>query len=142
MIVTKQVAHGEPGGKNVNKWLTVVIGVSARRQRFANLAVQHLVAAGYPVVALGNRAGWVDAVPIVTGMPALSGVHTVTLYLNAERQKAYYAYLLRLRPMRVIFNPGTENEELAALMQQVGTEVVEACTLTLLASGRYGPPTD
>ena len=38
---------------------------------------------------------------------------------------------------RVIFNPGSENFALAKRLEASGAEVVEACTLVLLATGRF-----
>ncbi|MCB0680934.1 MAG: CoA-binding protein, partial [Saprospiraceae bacterium] len=49
----------------------------------------------------------------------------------------YYDYLLKLRPRRIIFNPGAENPELARLASAEGIEVESACTLVLLAYGGY-----
>jgi hypothetical protein len=42
-----------------------------------------------------------------------------------------------LKPRRVIFNPGSENEALAKKLREAGIEVVEACTLVLLRSEAF-----
>jgi len=54
----------------------------------------------------------VNDVIINKGKPHFNDIHTITLYLNKKRQKEYYSYIISLKPKRVIFNPGTENEEL------------------------------
>ena len=64
-------------------------------------------------------------------------INTVTLYLNPLHQQAYYNYIFSLNPKRIIFNPGAENEELAALARQKGIVAQEACTLVLLSTGQY-----
>ena len=64
-------------------------------------------------------------------------VHTVTLYLNPERQKAFYDYIMSLQPQRVIFNPGTENSEFQNLLKQNNIFFEEACTLVLLGTNQY-----
>jgi predicted CoA-binding protein len=66
-----------------------------------------------------------------------SELDTITLYLSAERQKPYYSYITALKPRRIIFNPGTENEELQFLAQEAGIETLEACTLVMLRTGQY-----
>ncbi|MCS6990754.1 MAG: CoA-binding protein [Chitinophagales bacterium] len=119
------------------KLRTLVIGVSLKQDRPANLAVRQLKQYGHPVVALGLRNGFVDDVPVLTGYPLLDNIHTVTLYLNPQRQKPYYEYIIRLKPKRVIFNPGTENHVFASLLQDAGIAVVKGCTLVLLATGNY-----
>jgi predicted CoA-binding protein len=67
----------------------------------------------------------------------ISDVDTVTLYLNAHNQKEYYDYILSLRPKRIIFNPGAENEELAALAAGQNIPTMNACTLVLLSTNQY-----
>jgi predicted CoA-binding protein len=116
---------------------TLVLGASEHPDRYSYLAVQRLRAQGYPVVALGNRPGQIGDVPIVTGQQPLEGIDTVTLYLNPQRQEAYYNYILSLHPRRIIFNPGTENEDLQEMARAKGIETLEACTLVMLASGQY-----
>ena len=65
-------------------------------------------------------------------MPLKLAIDTVTLYLNAGRQKEYYSYLVDLKPRRVIFNPGTENFELISILEKEGIITEIACTLVLL----------
>jgi len=64
-------------------------------------------------------------------------VDTVTMYLNPIHQKQYYDYILSLRPKRIIFNPGAENEELARMAVKNGIQPIEACTLVMLATNQY-----
>jgi hypothetical protein len=45
--------------------------------------------------------------------------------------------MLALQPKRIIFNPGTENDELMALASKQGIICQEACTLVLLSTGQY-----
>ncbi|MCB0571162.1 MAG: CoA-binding protein [Phaeodactylibacter sp.] len=116
---------------------TLVLGASDNPLRYAYSAVHQLLSKGYEVIAIGKREGETFGVPIQRGMPGLSDVHTITLYINPGHQKAYYDYILGLRPKRIIFNPGTENAELAALARQRGIEVEMACTLVMLAVGNY-----
>ncbi|PUZ27544.1 hypothetical protein GA0116948_103176 [Chitinophaga costaii] len=117
--------------------LTVVLGASPHPDRYSYLAVNRLTQHGHPVVAIGLRAGVIGDTLITAAHPALDNVDTVTLYMNAEKQKQYYDYILSLHPKRIIFNPGTENPELVKLAQQAGIEHPYACTLVLLSTGQY-----
>jgi len=76
-------------------------------------------------------------VSIQNGHPEISGVDTVTLYLNPDHQRDYYDYIFSLKPQRLIFNPGTENPELMRMAREKGVEVEEACTLVMLSIGDY-----
>jgi predicted CoA-binding protein len=66
-----------------------------------------------------------------------SDINTVTLYLNPKNQVKYYEYILSVHPKRIIFNPGTENEELSLLAEKKGIKTIEACTLVLLSTNQY-----
>lgn len=116
---------------------TVVLGASENPARYSYLAVEKLNRYGHPVVAIGNKPGKIGNTNIIVDRPAEEGVDTVTVYLNPQLQKLYYDYILSLHPKRIVFNPGTENEELAALAKANGIEAKEACTLVLLGTGQY-----
>ncbi|SFO20227.1 hypothetical protein SAMN05428949_4448 [Chitinophaga sp. YR627] len=120
-----------------DKKLTVVLGASPNPERYSYLAVSRLTAKGHPVVAIGKREALIGATPVTKEHPAVPDVDTVTLYMNPVLQREYYDYILQLHPKRIIFNPGTENDELATLATSKGIEPVEACTLVLLSTGQY-----
>jgi predicted CoA-binding protein len=116
---------------------TVVLGASENPSRYSYLAVQRLRRYDHPVVAIGRRTGKIGDEAIITEHPEMNDVDTVTLYLNPQNQKPYYDYILSLKPKRIIFNPGTENDELAEMATQQGIQPMEACTLVLLSTGQY-----
>jgi predicted CoA-binding protein len=116
---------------------TVLLGASENTDRYANRAIRSLRNHGHPVTAIGLRDGKVVDVQIVKTRPEVKDVDTVTLYLSAKNQKQYYDYILSLHPKRIIYNPGAENDELAALAEQNNIENMEACTLVLLATGQF-----
>jgi len=116
---------------------TVVLGASTNPERYSYLAVQRLTNHGHPVVAIGQKAGVIHGVAIGTEMLDEKEVDTVTLYLNPKAQASYYEYIFSLHPKRIIFNPGTENEELEALAKSKGIQAIEACTLVMLNTGQY-----
>ena len=116
---------------------TLVLGASTKEDRYSNLAVKSLRKHGHHVIAIGNITGMIDDVAIINHSPLLKEIHTVTLYLNPKNQIEYYRYILDLHPKRLIFNPGTENDEFAELASNNGIEVEEACTLVLLSTNQY-----
>ena len=116
---------------------TLVLGASTDTSRYANKAIRLLRTHNHEVVAVGKDEGSVDGVGIIHDIPADDEIDTVTLYLNPVRQQAYYQKILNLKPRRIIFNPGTENEELEKLAAKKGIATEEACTLVLLNTGQY-----
>ncbi|MDB5230005.1 MAG: CoA-binding protein [Chitinophagaceae bacterium] len=116
---------------------TVVLGASQNPSRYSFLAVQRLKAHQHPIVAIGKKEGMVGDQAIIKDHPVIDDVDTITLYLNPQNQKPYYDYILSLHPKRIIFNPGTENDELAAIATKNGIQPLEACTLVMLSTGQY-----
>ena len=116
---------------------TLVIGASENSSRYSNMAVKSLVQHQHEVIALGKTKGRIDGIQILNGQPVMDAIDTVTLYLNPAHQVPLYDYILNLKPRRIIFNPGTENPDLAAKAKAAGIEVTEACTLVMLSIGAY-----
>jgi len=123
---------------------TLVLGASLKPIRYSNKAVLRLQSFEHPVKAIGLREGTIGEVDIIPFKNAIKEpqafykkIDTVTLYLNPQRQQLYYDFIVEIAPERVIFNPGTENPELYALLKKNNIEVEIACTLVLLATGQY-----
>lgn len=116
---------------------TIVLGASTNPDRYSFLAVNKLLANHHTVIAVGNKVGIIQSVTIQKEMPTDTDIDTVTLYLNSNNQIPYYDDILAIKPKRIIFNPGTENEELAKLAQQKGIETIEACTLVMLGTRQF-----
>lgn len=116
---------------------TLVLGASDNPSRYSYLAIQRLRNFGHPVVALGRKTAKVNDVTIDTDKHAFDNIDTITLYLNPQHQKEYYDYILSLKPERIIFNPGAENEELEDLARQHNIKTLDACTLVMLNTGQY-----
>lgn len=116
---------------------TLVLGASANPSRYSFMAINRLVSSGHPVVAVGLREAEVAGVKIQTKQVPFTNIDTITLYLNPQRQRDYYNYIVETSPKRVIFNPGTENPELYALLRANNIEIEVACTLVMLGTGQY-----
>src|SRR4051812_31047147 len=116
---------------------TVVLGASDNPSRYSYLAMDRLKNHNHPVVAVGRKDVVVNGIHVHKDHIAEEGVDTVTLYLNPKNQVEYYDYILSLKPKRIIFNPGTENNELIKMAKQNGIEPLIACTLVMLATGQY-----
>lgn len=116
---------------------TIVIGASAKPDRYSNRAVRMLTKNNHETIALGFEKTMIENIPIVTEWKKYENVNTVSLYINPQRQKEYYNYILSLKPKRIIFNPGTENVELEKLATENNIQALEACTLVLLSTEQY-----
>lgn len=116
---------------------TLVFGASLKSNRYSNLAIHRLVENGVETEAFGLREGKVAGVKIRRSLNEINTIHTVTLYMNPQRQQEYYEAIIALNPQRVLFNPGTENPEFYGLLREHQIVVEAACTLVLLSVGQY-----
>lgn len=116
---------------------TLIIGATNNPERYAYKAAKRLVENGYPIINIGIKSGEVAGQTIQTPNEIFQDIDTITLYIGHQHQKQYYDYILKTKPNRIIFNPGTENPELEAMAAAKGIQTMEACTLVLLATGQY-----
>lgn len=116
---------------------TLVIGASEKPDRYSNKAVNMLVQHNHSVEAIGIKSGSIGKIEIKTGKPLLKEIDTVTLYVNPTNQAEWQDYIISLEPKRVIFNPGTENQQFEDLLKTKNIEPIEACTLVMLSTGQY-----
>lgn len=118
---------------------TVIIGATTNQGRYAYLAARMLREYNHEIVPVGIKEGAVFGVEIldIFEKPLIEDVHTVTMYIGPHRQPEYYDYILGLKPKRIIFNPGTENEEFIKRAEDQGVEALEACTLVMLRSQQF-----
>lgn len=114
-----------------------VLGASPNPERYSFKAVQSLVRHGYHVLPVGNRSGAIGNLQIESGLGVDDEIDTISLYLNPTRQEEWKPVILAAKPRRVIFNPGTENRDFEAVLNQHGISTEEACTLVLLSTNQF-----
>lgn len=118
---------------------TVIIGATPDRSRYAFLAAQMLQEYRHEIVPVSIKKGNVlgNEILDLRQKPPIPDVDTVTLYIGTRNQPEWYDYILSLRPKRIIFNPGTENDEFERMAEAQGIEALQACTLVMLRSLQY-----
>jgi predicted CoA-binding protein len=115
-----------------------VLGASQHPWRYAYRAVELLRARGYAPIGINPTLSELGDVPLVAAVSQLPpGVDTLTMYVAPERSRALADEICSYGFRRVIFNPGSENPALARALEANGVEVLEACTLVLLTTGRF-----
>ena len=116
---------------------TVVIGASPNPGRYAYLTTLKLQAYGHNVFPVGIKKGNIKNIAILNGYPPIENIDTITLYVGPQNQPYWYDYIFSLKPKRIIFNPGTENQWLFDKAESKGIETLEACTLVILSARTY-----
>lgn len=116
----------------------VVLGASPDKDRYSNKAMHLLHAHGHRTILVSPLYTEIEGAPVLKELAAVKEpVDTLTLYLSPKRLLPLIDDIVRLRPKRVIFNPGTETPELQDALTKAGIGWEEACTLVLLRSGQY-----
>ncbi|MGD8922252.1 MAG: CoA-binding protein [Candidatus Zixiibacteriota bacterium] len=115
-----------------------VLGASPKEERYSNKAVKMLLEHGHHPIPV-HPAGHV--VHGITAQKSLGDIDrkidTLTMYVGPNISSGALDAILQLKPRRVIFNPGAENEELATKLEEAGIEVVRACTLVMLRTEQF-----
>ncbi len=115
-----------------------VLGASAKPLRYSNQAIRLLQEKGYPITPVHPRLRSIEGIPVAATLHEIQQpVDTLTLYVGPQRLEPLIEEVIALRPGRVIFNPGTESQELMHRLEQVGIHWLEACTLVLLRIGTF-----
>jgi predicted CoA-binding protein len=116
----------------------VILGASANPARYAFRAAERLVNAGHHVIGVNPALPQIPGVLVVRSIEELPpGQDTLTVYVAPPNSSSIAETIASCSFKRVIFNPGSENPELAQRLQAAGTHVVTACTLVMLATGQF-----
>jgi len=116
----------------------VVLGASPKPGRFAYKALLKLKQAGYQVLPVHPKAESIEGIPVYASLEAIEQpVDTITLYVGPARMISQVDQVCALKPTRVIFNPGTESDEIQQAFEQAGIECVVDCTLIMLDENRF-----
>ncbi|MGI9531713.1 CoA-binding protein [Lutimonas sp.] len=115
----------------------LVLGASFNEKRYSNMAMKKLLKYGHKVMGIGAIAGSLDEAKVFTEPKTLTGIHTVSVYLNSVNQRSFYDYIIDLNPERVIFNPGSENIEFEELLREKNIFFEKACTLVMLSLNQF-----
>lgn len=115
-----------------------ILGASANPSRYAFKAAIRLLASGHRAIGINPAPFALPGLPVVPSIAALpSRLHTLTVYVSPEKSQAMADAIVKHGFARVIFNPGAENPVLAERLRVAGAEVLEACTLVMLATGQF-----
>lgn len=116
----------------------VIVGASKKPERYSNMALKRLVAAGHEVIPFNPSLDEIDGLAVYHELSAIPlPVDTVTVYVGPAILKDLVDGILALKPGRIISNPGTESPEFAARARELGIDYREACTLVLLSTNQF-----
>lgn len=116
----------------------VILGASDKIDRYAFMALKMLIEKGHSVFPINPTLELIDGIEVYKSISDIKQIiHTVTIYMRPQRWSQYLQEIIRLKPVRVICNPGTESSELEKKLKDNGIECIDACTLVLLRTNRF-----
>lgn len=116
----------------------VVLGASDRPDKYSNKAFHLLREHGHDVVPVNRGVESIEGMPVLRDIGDVTGhVDTLTMYVNKDVSTLLTDKILKLKPDRVIFNPGSMNAALQLQLDEADIPWEEACTLVLLRSGQF-----
>lgn len=110
-----------------------ILGGCDNPNKIGFLATKYLFNKGFNVFPVTHKKAMVDGIELHDASENQQA-DVVTIFLNPKRQKPFYEYIFSLKPKKIIFNPGTENEELATLAQHRNINVIKGCTIALFSN--------
>jgi len=120
------------------KLTVAVIGASAKADRYSYQCVDSLLKHSHEVIPVTPATPEICGLTPVIDLDSIDeDVNVLTMYINAKRSSAIQEQILKLKPKKIIFNPGSENPELAEACEKSGIKTEEACTLVLLNTGQF-----
>lgn len=116
----------------------LILGASDKPDRYSFRALKMLQNHGHHVVLVHPTLKEIEGQKVYASLAEVKEkIDTITVYINSNLSLALQHDLIKLKPKRVIFNPGAENEELSIILKNSQIETEDACTLVLLSTGQF-----
>ncbi len=118
--------------------VVAILGASTKHDRFAYKAQVKLQEHGHTVVPINPREAEINGVKCFTSLTDYpEKLDTITVYVGPKILETLVDDIIKVKPTRVILNPGTESDLASQQFKAAGIKVEEACTLILLETGQY-----
>lgn len=116
----------------------VVLGASPKPARYSNRAVRALLENGYRVIPVHPKVAVLEGLKVRHSLREIGApVHTLTVYVNPDIGARLADDIIRLNPLRVIFNPGTELPALETRLRHHDVRCIHGCTLVMLRTRQF-----
>ena len=115
-----------------------ILGASNNPERYSYKALKMLAEHGYKTIPVHPQLKDIDGIEVKNSLSDISEeIYTLSLYVGPEKVIPLIPDIVKLKPQRVILNPGTESKELKEALEKAAIPYAEACTLVLLKTGQF-----
>ena len=120
------------------KETVAVLGASPKPDRYSNKAVKLLIEKGHNVIPIHPIIKEIEGLNTIPNLKSVdTKVDTITMYMNPKISIQLINDIIDVNPGRVIFNPGTESEEIEKILHTHNISFEKACTLVLLRTNQF-----
>lgn len=107
-----------------------VLGASAKRHKFGNKAVRAFVRQGYQVFPINLHERIIEGLTVYQSLHELPGrPELVSVYLPPETTLRLLPEIAARGCDELWLNPGSESAEVLARAEQLGLNVIQACSI-------------
>ncbi|MEZ6045599.1 MAG: CoA-binding protein [Planctomycetaceae bacterium] len=112
----------------------VVLGASADRSKFGNKAVRSYHKLGATVYPVNPKETEIEGLPVYHSLEDLpeGEINKLLVYLPPHIGITLLDEIKDLNPEEVWFNPGSESAELLELAEEIGLNVITACSIVAI----------
>ena len=115
----------------IKKPTIAVIGASADRSKYGNMAVRAYRARGYEVYPVNPKEPEIEGLKVYRSVEEITvPLDRVSVYLPPKIGLQVVEEIARKGTRELFLNPGSESEELVAKAQSLGLNVIVACSMT------------
>lgn len=116
----------------------LILGASPDSNRYSHMALKNLQRHQHQVVLVSPRYDQIEGLPCLHTLNEVKeDIDAITMYVGPQISNGLIKEIIQIAPKVVIFNPGSENEELYDALDQAGIRHLEACTLVLLNTQQF-----
>jgi len=120
----------------------LILGASIKPDRYSNMAMNRLHEHGHQTVLVSPSASEINNQKVYPNLESArlelkSPIDTITVYVNPDISTPLVQDMIKLKPKRIIFNPGTENSNIEEALKKTGIDVIHACTLVMLSTKQF-----
>lgn len=115
-----------------------VLGASPNPDRYSNRAIRDLKSYGHEVLPINPAHNQIEGLSVYKSLDEIKEpIDTLSVYVGPSLISSLIPAILRLKPKRVVLNPGTESTELINALKQSKIPYIEGCTLVMLRTGEF-----
>jgi predicted CoA-binding protein len=115
-----------------------ILGASDKPERYSHKAMLLLEEFGHKTFLLHPRLSTINGHKIYKNLSDIpNNIDTLAMYISSKLSDLIIEDIVKLRPKRIIFNPGTENPRLFEKLLEQNIPFEQSCVLVLLRSNQF-----